>query len=575
MTLLPPALYLVVAALACAVLPNRLSALLIPLAAGATLMSIQALPEGNLIEWSFLSYQLHPLHVDAMSRIVGIIFEVITGLAGIYGLTLFSRGEQVAALLYAAGALGATFAGDYFTFYFAWELMAVASFVLIAARPDPASQRASVRYFFVHLTGGMLLIAGILMEVAAGGTLRLNPFAQAGAGLGAWLILGGVAVNAAVVPLHAWLTDSYPKATIGGAVLLSALTTKTAVYAMARLFPGWEILIILGVIMTVYGVIFAFLADDIRTVLAYHIVSQVGFMVAGVGLGTEMALNGAIAHAFCHILYKSLLFMGTGAVLYATGASRLSQLGGLYRALPVVFLLYMVAAVSISGVPLFNGFTSKSMTISAAEHIQANWTVTLFYVASVGTFLSVGLKLPYFAWFGSKQSEHKVQVIPQPMYLAMGLTALLCVVLGVYPDLLYRALPFPVDYEPFTRAHIIHASWYLLGTGLAFALYLPWIKMKRTYLRDTDAIYRQPAGLYEALFVTVPGRIFGWIEQGMLRLVAALTALSRNPSLAVRSWRTPERPYDPDAQRLPLAWTVSAILGSFVLLAVWILFGTL
>ena len=573
----PPFLPLIIAALGCLVLPRKMSALLIPAAAATTLLAIYQLPTGDHLSWAFLDYELHPLKVDNLSRIFGLIFALITAIGGIYALDLFSKLEQIVALLYAAGALAVTFAGDAITLYFGWEMMAVASFFLIAAREKNRSRRAAVRYFFVHLAGGVLLVAGILIELHETQSILLNSFATTSAGPGAWLILAGVAVNAAVVPLHAWLPDAYPKATIGGAVLLSALTTKTAVYSLARLFPGWELLIILGIIMALYGVIFAFLADDIRLVLAYHIVSQVGFMVAGIGLGSEMAINGAVAHAFCHILYKALLFMATGAVLYATGKSRLSELGGLYQSLRWVFLLYMVGAVSISGWPLFNGFVSKSMTIDAAGELHHYTAVTLLYIASVGTFLSVGLKLPYFAWFSKPQRARQAATPRKPishsMYLGMGITALLCITLGVYPDLLYRALPYPVHYKPYTLAHVLHACAYLIGTGLAFALYLPKIKMKWTYLIDTDWFYRRPVALYRAAFVDIPANFFGWVERCILQLVTVLTTLSRNPSLAFKTMGEPSEDYDPERQRLPLAWTVSAILGTTLFLGLWLLFS--
>jgi len=249
-----------------------------------------------------------------------------------------------------------------------------------------------LRYLLVHLFGGSLLLAGILGQVQTTGGIALQ-LLEAGR-LSSWLILGGIAVNAAIPPLHAWLSDAYPRATVTGAVFLSAFTTKSAVYLLARVAPGWEILIALGVIMALYGVIFAVLANNIREILAYHIISQVGYMVAGVGIGTPLALNGAVAHAFSHILYKALLFMGAGMVLHATGRSRLTELGGLAGKMPLTLWLYMVGAFSISGFPLFNGFISKSMVVSAALDARYQATYLLLVLASVGTFLSIGLKLP-------------------------------------------------------------------------------------------------------------------------------------------------------------------------------------
>lgn len=569
---IPPSVFLLAAAVICIVLPKQVRAAFAVFASLATMYFIMQLPAGNHLQVPFLAYTLEPLRVDALSRIFGIIFTLISALAALYGLAISSRGEIIAALVYASGSLSVTFAGDYGTLYVGWELMMLSSVYLILANPNIASRRAAFRYFFVHLTGGILLLSGILLLLNESGSLAIAALDTTIKSPAAYLILAGFALNAAVVPLHAWLSDAYPRATVFGGVVLSALTTKTALYALARVFPGWGILVILGVIMTVYGVVFAFLADDIRQVLAYHIVSQVGFMVAGVGLGTETAINGAVAHAFCHILYKALLFMGTGAVIYATGKSRLSEMGGLYRGAMGIFILYMVGAVSISGFPLFNGFTSKSMTIYAAGEVGNDWAYTLMYLASVGTFLSVGIKLPYFAWF-HKKTRHKITALPITMYLGMAITAALCFILGVYPDLLYRALPFPVTYRPFTTAHILHTCWLLLGTGFGFYLYVPKIKMERMTLIDTDWFYRRPKDVAYTIFVEQPGRCFDAFERISLRCAHYLSDFARNPHAFFAARELADQPFDENRQRAPLSWTVAAVLLTFMLVGIWMLMG--
>ena len=265
---------------------------------------------------------------------------------------------------------------------------------------------------------------------------------QAGAGLAQYLILAGFALNAAVFPLHAWLPDAYPEATVTGAVFMCAYTTKTAVYVLARAFPGYEVLAIMGTAMTIYGVVYATIENDMRRILSYHIISQVGYMVAGVGIGTELALNGACAHAYAHILYKALLFMGAGAVLQMTGRSKLNELGGLYKYMPLSLIFYVVGGISISGFPLFSGFVSKSLIVAGAGEAHHNILMVLLLLASVGTFLSVGLKLPYFAWFG-KDCGLTPKEPPKNMLWAMGLTSLLCLFIGVYPRVLYDLLPLP------------------------------------------------------------------------------------------------------------------------------------
>ncbi|GAH52052.1 unnamed protein product, partial [marine sediment metagenome] len=278
------------------------------------------------------------------------------------------------------------------------------------------------------------------------------------------LILFGFALNAAVPPLHGWLADAYPEGTVTGTIFLSAFTTKTAVYALIRGFSGLEVLIWVGAVMAVYGVVFAVLENDIRRLLAYHIISQVGYMVTGIGIGTAMAINGVVAHAFAHILYKALVLMGAGTVLYTTGRSKLTELGGLARTIPFALALYMVGAFSISGVPLFSGFVSRSMTIYAAELSHMGVVVLLLNVASVGTVLHTGLKLPYFTWFGPNRSL-KPAPAPLGMYLGMALAAGICIAIGVYPAPLYNLLPFAVDYQPYTAIHLIETMQLLIFAG--------------------------------------------------------------------------------------------------------------
>ena len=338
--------------------------------------------------------------MDALSMVFAHVFAIQALIGFIFALHVEDRWQHMAACLYIAGAFGCTFAGDYVTLFIFWELMSVSSTFLVWLRRVPASTRAGMRYFLFHVLGGLFLLAGLLLRYQATGTFAFEAADPGAARLWDILIMLGFCVNAAVIPLHAWLPDAYPEATVTGAVFMSAFTTKTAVYVLLRGFAGFEVLAVMGTLMTLYGVIYATIENNARRILAYHIVSQVGYMVAGVGVGTAMTINGACAHAYAHILYKGLLFMGAGALLYAAGTAKLSELGGLFRRLPWVFVWYMVAAVSISGFPLFSGFVSKTMTITGAAEAHHTWLALGMEVAAVGTFLSVGIKLPYFAWFG-------------------------------------------------------------------------------------------------------------------------------------------------------------------------------
>jgi multicomponent Na+:H+ antiporter subunit D len=340
----------------------------------------------------------------------------------------------------------------------------------------------------VHVTGGLFLLSGIIIHVANTGSIAFGLLQ--GNGLAFYLILIGFLLNAAVPPLHAWLPDAYPEATITGAVFLCAFTTKTAVYVLLRGFPGTELLVWLGAVMTIFGVVYAFLENDIRRILGYHIISQVGYMVAGAGIGTVLGTNGSAAHAYAHIIYKGLLFMATGAVVQMTGKSKLTELGGLYKTMPITFIMYMIAGVSISAFPLFSGFVSKSMVVSAAaeEHMAVIWL--MLTLASSGTFLSVGIKLPYYAFF-AKDSGIRAKEPPLNMLLGMGLAAFLCIFIGVYPPVLYNILPHHADYVPYTAEHVVGSLQILMFTGLAFFVLLHKIKGKAAINLDMDWFYRK------------------------------------------------------------------------------------
>lgn len=582
MSSFPPAAVLIFGAVLVPLLPRRIHAsafLLFPALAFGLLLGLEP---GTSLSVPFLHYELIVVRVDRLSLAFGYVFTLITLLGGIYSFHLKDTGQQVAALFYGGSALGVVFAGDLITLFVFWEIMAVSSVCLIWARRIHRSNQAGMRYIIVHLFGGSVLLAGILWHMGETGSVLFN---RLEGGAAAWLILFGFVLNAAVPPLHAWLSDSYPEATVTGAVFLSAFTTKAAVYALARGFAGWEILMWAGAFMAVYGVVFAFLENDIRRILAYHIISQVGYMVAGVGLGTEAAINGSTAHAFAHILYKGLLFMGAGTVLYATGRSKLTELGGLARTMSLTFLLYMAGAFSISGVPLFSGFVSKSLVIHAAELSHQGVVALLLNVASVGTFLSIGLKLPYFTWFGPTRPL-KPAPIPWSMYAGMILAGGINLAIGVYPKLLYDVLPFPVDYRPYTPSHLMETVQLLMFTGLGFWLLIEKLGGKATITLDTDWFYRRPSRLSYRLMVVPVNRLFMSLESLTLEFSRSLARVSLNPVgyllVSLRSVlylrgagdeRLEPSVFDPDHYRLPVGIVVLVVLLCFMGLLAWNLFS--
>jgi multicomponent Na+:H+ antiporter subunit D len=524
--LLPPFVLFFLGAALLPLLPRASRGWVFLLPPLATLVVLSGLQEGMRLTYPFLNWELVVLEVDRLSLLFGWVFAIAAFLGGVYALHLRDTGQQVAALLYAGSALGVVFCRDLFTLFVFWEIMAVASTWLILARGRAESYASGMRYVYVHLLGGSILLAGVFLHLGETGSLAFEPFAvQTPA---AWMILVGFALNAAIPPLHAWLADAYPAATVTGAIFLSAFTTKTAVYTLVRGFAGWEILVPAGVIMALYGVVYAVLADDIRRLLAYHIVSQVGYMVTGVGLGTQMAINGATAHAFTHILYKGLLFMGAGVVLYATGRAKQSELGGLARYMPWTVALYMVGAFSISGFPLFSGFVSKAITVDAAELVARDNVVLLLHLASIGTFLHTGLKLPYFTWWG-KRREYDPKPIPWNMIAAMALAAGLNIYLGVLPGTLYQILPFGLEYEPYTYSHVMKAAQLLGFTFLAFWLFRSKLKGEPLMALDTDWFYRRAALVSYRVAPELTARAFGAVERAVYAAVGAVVSAGRDP----------------------------------------------
>ncbi len=490
MGVMHPALLFLIGAGLAAVLRGRLRQVAlvgIPLIA---FVSVHTMVPGTYGAVEYLGFRLVPAHVDKLAIVFLHVFTLMALIGAIYGLHVRDTGQHVSAFLYVAGSMGVTLAGDYLTLFIFWELMAFASAFLVFLRRRPRSVRAGFRYLLVHTVGGLVLMAGIFLRWMTTGDLAFGPIPPDTADLAAYLILIGFALNAAVPPIHAWLPDAYPEATVMGAVFMCAFTTKTAVYVLARAFPGYEVLAVLGAVMTIYGVLYAIIENDGRRILAYHIVSQVGYMVCGIGIGTALAVNGAVAHAYAHILYKGLLFMGVGAVLEMAGTAKLSDLGGLYRRMPLAMLGTVIGGISISGFPLTSGFISKSMVIAGAGEAHRLVLMLMLLLASVGTFLSVGIKLPYYIWFG-KDSGVACKDPPANMVVAMGIAAFFCFFLGIYPDYLYRMLPFPVEYHPYTAYHLSETAQILGFTALAFYLLRKKLTPEPKLNLDLDWFYRR------------------------------------------------------------------------------------
>ncbi|MBT3905052.1 MAG: Na(+)/H(+) antiporter subunit D [Rhodospirillaceae bacterium] len=453
-----------------------------------TLALVWRLTDGASVVVSLLQYELILVRSDSLSRLFATIFSIMAFGGGLFALKQEKVLELVAAFVYAGCAISVALAGDLISLFVYWEIMAVASTMVVISVGAANSNRTAMRYFLVHMFGGALLMTGIVIHIVDTGSTAFA--AMEPTSIGTMLILAGFLINAAAPPLSAWLADAYPEASYSGTVFLSAFTTKAAVYVLIRGFPGAEILIYVGVFMIFYGIIYALLENDMRRILAYSIVNQVGFMVTAVGIGTEMALNGAAAHAFTHIIYKALLLMSAGAVLYQTGKRKCTDLGGLFQSMPLTMICGVVGALSISSFPLTSGFISKSMISQAASDEKMFLVWMLLMAASAGVFLHAGIKFPWFVFF-QKDSGLRPKDPPWNMRLAMILFSGLCIGLGIWPEPLYAILPFTVNYVPYTVPHVVNMLQLLLFSGLAFFLMLPMMKRTLTISLDVDWLYRK------------------------------------------------------------------------------------
>ncbi len=488
---LPPGVLLIVAAIPAVLLPHRLSQvvmMILPLLGLAHLLSMPA-EFGYAIQ--VFDYTLQITRIDALSRVFGIVFYIAAFLGVLYASHQRDRLQAAAALIYAGAAIAAVFAGDLLTLFVWWELTAVSSVFLVWARRTDAALEAGQRYLIIQVSSGLLLLAGAILLYSESGSLTFEHIGIES--LGGWLIFLSFGIKAAFPLLHGWMKDAYPEATVTGTVFLSGFTTKLAIYALARGYAGTDILIPIGVTMTAFPIFFAVIENDLRRVLSYSLNNQLGFMVVGIGVGTELALNGTVAHVFAHVIYKALLFMAMGAVLFRTGTIKASELGGLYKSMPWTAFFCIIGSLSISGFPLTSGFVSKSMILAAVGHEQYLIISLVLLFASAGVLHHSGIKIPFFSFF-AHDSGIRVEEAPLNMRLAMGIAAAFCIGIGVFPEPLYAILPYPVDYQPYTTSHVVTVLQLLLFAVLAFVylqktgLYPPEL---RSVVLDIDWTWRR------------------------------------------------------------------------------------
>ena len=493
-----PALALMIGGLLSIFLRGKYASMTMIFAPLFGLWYVHILELGSVSNLVLFGYEIVGVSVDQQAKLFGYLFHIAALVAGIYSFHLRDPWQISMALLYAASAVGVAFAGDMLSLFLWWEGLAITSVFQIWGRKTKEAEDSGFRYLFFHVSSGLLLLAGILFRYHGEGSsaLSLESLTDAleGGDIGAMLILVAIGIKAAFPGLHVWLKDGYAEATHTGPVWLCAFTTKCAVCMLARLFPGAEILITIGGVMAMFPIFYAVIENDLRRVLCYSKINQIGFMVVGIGIGTDLAIDGAIAHAFTHVLYKGLLFMSMGAVLYRTGEIRGSHLGGLYKTMPWTTGFCIVGAASISAFPLFSGFVSKSIIITEAAqngHVII-WLCLLF--ASAGVFHHAGIKIPFFAFF-AHDSGKRPKEAPLNMLIAMGISSFLCIFLGCNPQWLYEMLPNGgMGYHPYDATHVITQLEILLFSALAFTLLNLWGKYPPelpSVNLDVDWIYRK------------------------------------------------------------------------------------
>lgn len=518
-----PALPLFIGSILAAITQGQLRALVMLASPILAAYGIYQLEPGMVVSWQLMGFELTPLRVDSLSILFGYLFSLAALIGVIYALHVKDRMQDIAALSYAGSAIGAVFAGDLLTLFVFWELLAVTSVFLVFARRTERALNAGMRYLIIQIGSGVLLLAGAIMYASAGNGLLFEYIGLDAPG--GWLIFIAFGIKASFPMLHGWLTDAYPEATPTGTVFLSAFTTKVAIYALARGFPGTEILVIIGAVMTSFPIFYAVIENDLRRVLAYSLINQLGFMVVGIGIGTELALNGAVAHAFNDVIFKGLLMMSMGAVLHVTGEMRGSELGGLYKKMPKTTILCIVGAASISAFPLFSGFVSKSMVVSAAiqEGHTLIWLVLLF--ASAGVFHHAGIKIPFFAFF-AHESRHVKDAHEPPgnMLIAMTIAAILCIGIGSFPTYLYSLLPYNTGYSAYDVSHVLAQMQLLAFSALAFT----WLKLANIYPPELKSVNLDAEWLYRHVLPN-------WVKALMDKL-APLDHAFRKNSLSIVEW---------------------------------------
>ncbi|KYH25888.1 F(420)H(2) dehydrogenase subunit L [Halalkalicoccus paucihalophilus] len=536
LTSVPPAVPIVLAALVVAVVP-RTAGYAVGALATIYLFAVSLLtPPGEYLSVLFLGFDAQLFVADDFSRLLGLGFGFLGTAAVAYAASSgLPRTTLAFVLSYIASVAGVIFAGDWLTLLFFWELMAVTSTVVVWAYGGDAV-RAGFRYAIAHGTGGVLLIWAVAWHYVETGSLALEGGIAPGAP--ALLAVLGIGVNCAFIGLHTWLPDTYKRPHIAASVFLSVFTTKSSAYVLYQAFPDGHLYIAyMGGLMAVYGATFALLQHDMRALLSYHIQAQLGYIVAGIGIGSAIGITGAMAHLFNNILFKALLFMAVGVIIYRTGEEDLYELGGLWREMPLTALGYLFGALSITAIPGFNGFISKGMILDAAdphyygapEYEALYW---LLMAGAVGTLLSF-VKLGYYAFLHGPATTDVRDAKPGQT-AGMLSVGLVCLGVGVFWPAFVDILPFSsgLDLHPYSPGHLTDSALLVAVSLIGFAIIRKPLSALG-HVPDVDRILN-PLVFYtgRVSMLAITGT-FAAVDRGGVAFVRACYWVGNNPVLAV------------------------------------------
>lgn len=567
-----PSFILLLGALITAFIPQKLKKYIVLVSGIISFALALRLTVGTEITVPFIQgLSLVILKVDQLAWIMTIATTFMLLLSLLYGWGEIGHREATWGLVYAGSSCGALLSGSLMMLVIWWEVMAVAAAFMLISRHDKHAVNAGIRYLVIHFFGGNLLLFGVAL-LAKQGFYLVEPLTRS-MGTAYWLVLAGVGVSAGMIPFHAWIVDAYPNASIAGSVLMNSMTTKVASITLLRLFAGEQFLMGMGLLMAFWGVVYALRENHIRRLLSYHIISQVGMIITAVGIGTPLASNAAVALVLGNMLYKGILYMSTGSIYYCTGKQKLTELGHQVKTVPMNACFFFIGALAIAGMPGLMGFACKPMVMAASGEQKMALLSFLLYFASIGTFLSVTMKLGYNMFFGINAAPVKKKNAKPMMYAAMAILSLIIIAFGIKPGLFYQYLPWTnaAPYSPYTLDHVLSELQLLLGGLLAFVVLHHLFKVKSGVSLDLDWFYRKPLVSFCLSLSNGINKFRLAVWQILVNGLGGVLPFFRNPMRLLMPWKhCGNAEFRPDFYRMPVgvgaAWILLAFVGMFIFL---------